>query len=182
MHHPDLTAPAGATAETHSYRLAYVSSTTCNLILENLKMKRRLLRPWSKRRENPSLPPPLPWHLCHCPSIQTSFLQSQVPSFQLHVTHGTPQLGTISFLLLGTDSACRASEEKWNPHGWALIKLFQYNPEDKAASFWEANKWIATHLDELAPGVLEQYRQLLLKSELPSFAQIEYPSPYDPLD
>ena len=64
----------------------------------------------------------------------------------------------------------------------ALIKLCQYNPEDEAASFREANNWIATHLNELAPGVLEQYRQLLIESELPSFAQMEYPSPYDPLD
>ncbi|KNZ63470.1 uncharacterized protein VP01_113g6 [Puccinia sorghi] len=56
----------------------------------------------------------------------------------------------------------------------ALIELFQYNPEDKAASFWEANNWIATHLEELAPGVLEQYRQLLIEGKLPSFAQMEY--------
>ncbi|KNZ47827.1 hypothetical protein VP01_6105g1, partial [Puccinia sorghi] len=42
----------------------------------------------------------------------------------------------------------------------ALIEIFQYNPEDKAASFREANNWIATHLEELAPGFLEQYHPL----------------------
>ncbi|KNZ45397.1 hypothetical protein VP01_8160g1, partial [Puccinia sorghi] len=46
----------------------------------------------------------------------------------------------------------------------------------------EANNLIATHLDKLAPGFLEQYRQLLIKSQLPSFAHMEYPTPYSPLD
>jgi len=39
----------------------------------------------------------------------------------------------------------------------ATNQLCQYNAEDKdAAAFWEANNWIASHLQELAPGVLEK--------------------------
>ncbi|KNZ49560.1 uncharacterized protein VP01_493g3 [Puccinia sorghi] len=47
-----------------------------------------------------------------------------------------------------------------------IIQLCQYSAEDKAASFQETNDWIATHLQELAPGVLEKYRQVLLNVEL----------------
>ncbi|KNZ55872.1 uncharacterized protein VP01_1375g1 [Puccinia sorghi] len=64
----------------------------------------------------------------------------------------------------------------------AMIQLCLYSAEDEAASFREANDWIATHLEKLAPGVLEKYHQLLLKSQLPSFAHMEYPTPYSPLD
>ncbi|KNZ63463.1 hypothetical protein VP01_11402g1 [Puccinia sorghi] len=39
----------------------------------------------------------------------------------------------------------------------AMIQLCQNSAEDKAASFREANDWIATHFNQLDPGVLEQY-------------------------
>ena len=64
----------------------------------------------------------------------------------------------------------------------AIIKACQYSAEDEAASFREANDWIATHLEELAPGVLEKYRQVLLENHLPSMAHMEHPTPYSPLD
>ncbi|KNZ55873.1 hypothetical protein VP01_2559g2, partial [Puccinia sorghi] len=56
---------------------------------------------------------------------------------------------------------------------WANSWMKSLKKEDKAASFREANNWIATHLEKLAPGVLEQYHQLLLVSELPSFAHMK---------
>ncbi|KNZ63654.1 hypothetical protein VP01_1117g4 [Puccinia sorghi] len=48
----------------------------------------------------------------------------------------------------------------------AIIKLFQYNAEYKAASFQEAKNLISTHLQELAPGVLDKYHQVLLDNQL----------------
>jgi len=63
-----------------------------------------------------------------------------------------------------------------------MIQLCQYNAKDESAAFEEANAWIATHLQEMAPGVFDEYRKVLLKNELPSFAQVEYPTPYSALD
>ena len=63
-----------------------------------------------------------------------------------------------------------------------MIKRCQYNAEDEAAAFEEANAWIATHLQEMAPGVFDKYRKVLLENNLPSLAQVEYPTPYSALD
>ncbi|KNE96743.1 hypothetical protein PSTG_10016 [Puccinia striiformis f. sp. tritici PST-78] len=49
------------------------------------------------------------------------------------------------------------------PTSWtklaAKIRKSQYNAQDKEAAYWEANKWIATHLQELAPQAFKEYCQ-----------------------
>ncbi|OAV85720.1 hypothetical protein PTTG_08106, partial [Puccinia triticina 1-1 BBBD Race 1] len=53
---------------------------------------------------------------------------------------------------------------------------------DEAAAYWEANEWIATHLQELAPRAFKEYRETLIKGNLPSMAHMEYPTPYNMFD
>ncbi|KNZ47835.1 uncharacterized protein VP01_60g7 [Puccinia sorghi] len=123
-------------------------------------------------------------------SCTTASHMAFVPSIQLHVPHQTSRLGIISLHLPWTNPLEEMSEKgrmTWEvllvAHFSAMIQLCQYSAENKAASFQEANNdWIATHLQKLVHGVLEQYRQLLLESQLPSFAHMEYPTPYSPLD
>jgi len=57
-----------------------------------------------------------------------------------------------------------------------------HNAADKAASFREANNWIATQLQEMAPGIFDKYREVLLNGNLPSLASMEYHTPYEALD
>jgi len=64
----------------------------------------------------------------------------------------------------------------------AMIQRCLYNADDEAAAFEEANAWIATQLQDLAPGVFDEYRQVLLDNNLPSWAHMEFPTPYTALD
>ncbi|OAV85490.1 hypothetical protein PTTG_10802, partial [Puccinia triticina 1-1 BBBD Race 1] len=64
----------------------------------------------------------------------------------------------------------------------AMIKKSQYNDQDEAAAYQEANEWIATHLQELAPLVFKEYCETLIKGNLPSMAHMEYPTPYNMFD
>ncbi|KNZ45062.1 uncharacterized protein VP01_8521g1 [Puccinia sorghi] len=119
--------------------------------------------------------------------LNANQLSSKSSSFLSAPCHPRNSITGNNYFSSSWDGLSFSSQGEWfgrcsMAHLSALIKLFQYNTEDKAASFQEANKWIETHIEKLAPGVLQKYRQLLLKSELPSFAQIEYLSPYDPLD
>ena len=50
-----------------------------------------------------------------------------------------------------------------------MIKRCLCNAEDKAAAFEEANVWIDTHLQDLAPGVFNENCKVLLKNNLPSW-------------
>ncbi|KAA1126716.1 Leucine-zipper-like transcriptional regulator 1 [Puccinia graminis f. sp. tritici] len=63
-----------------------------------------------------------------------------------------------------------------------MIRRFQFNAKDEASAFEEANKWIATHLEQLAPRAFKEYREALINGQLPSMAHMEYPSPYTMFD
>ncbi|KAA1073823.1 Leucine-zipper-like transcriptional regulator 1 [Puccinia graminis f. sp. tritici] len=62
------------------------------------------------------------------------------------------------------------------------IMRSQFNAKDEASAFEEANKWIATHLEQLAPRAFKEYREALIDGQLPSMAHMEYPSPYTMFD
>ncbi|KNZ46304.1 uncharacterized protein VP01_7381g1 [Puccinia sorghi] len=64
----------------------------------------------------------------------------------------------------------------------AMIEKFLYNLQDKASAFQEANDWISLHLQEMAPGIFDKYRDVLLGNSLPSFGSVEYHTPYEALD
>ena len=64
----------------------------------------------------------------------------------------------------------------------AMIQKCQYSASDKAASFREAKNWIATHLQEMAPGIFDKYHEVLVNNHLPSMAAMEYHTPYEALD
>ncbi|KAA1077000.1 Leucine-zipper-like transcriptional regulator 1 [Puccinia graminis f. sp. tritici] len=64
----------------------------------------------------------------------------------------------------------------------AMIRRSQFNAKDEASAFEEANKWIATHLEQLAPRAFKEYREALIDGQLPSMAHMEYPSPYTMFD
>ncbi|KNZ46628.1 uncharacterized protein VP01_7109g1, partial [Puccinia sorghi] len=67
-------------------------------------------------------------------------------------------------------------------HLAAMIEQYLYNPQDKASAFWEANDWIALHLQEMAPEIFEKYRVVLLGNSLPSLGSVEYHTPYEALE
>ncbi|PLW12659.1 hypothetical protein PCANC_22123 [Puccinia coronata f. sp. avenae] len=62
------------------------------------------------------------------------------------------------------------------------IQRAEYNPVTEAAGIQEASKFIAYQLQQLAPGVFESCRQLLINGDYPSMAQMELPAPYSPTD
>ncbi|KAA1106494.1 Leucine-zipper-like transcriptional regulator 1 [Puccinia graminis f. sp. tritici] len=65
----------------------------------------------------------------------------------------------------------------------AMMQKSNYVAEDEAVAVREANDWISVHLQELAPGVFEDYRATLIKNNLPSMAHMEWPpSSYHALD
>ncbi|EFP93984.2 uncharacterized protein PGTG_19938 [Puccinia graminis f. sp. tritici CRL 75-36-700-3] len=65
----------------------------------------------------------------------------------------------------------------------AMMRKSNYVAEDEAVAVREANDWISVHLQELAPGVFEDYRATLIKNNLPSMAHMEWPpSSYHALD
>ncbi|OAV91130.1 hypothetical protein PTTG_04198 [Puccinia triticina 1-1 BBBD Race 1] len=64
----------------------------------------------------------------------------------------------------------------------AMIRKALYNAEDEAAAYREANEWIATHLQQLAPRAFKEYREALINGNLPSMAHMEYPTPYNMFD
>ncbi|KNZ61658.1 uncharacterized protein VP01_1373g6 [Puccinia sorghi] len=63
----------------------------------------------------------------------------------------------------------------------AMIQQCLYNAADEAASLWEANNWIAIHLQEMAPGIFDKSHEVLL-AILPSMGSMEYHTPYKALD
>ena len=63
-----------------------------------------------------------------------------------------------------------------------MIKKCKYNDQDMAEAFQEANEWIATHLQELAPRAFKKYCDTLINGNLPSMAHMEYPTPYNMFD
>jgi hypothetical protein len=63
-----------------------------------------------------------------------------------------------------------------------MIAAAQYNPQNEAEDIREANDFIATQLNQLAPGVFEAYRKELISKKLPSMAHMEYNIPYSPFD
>ncbi|KAI7934519.1 hypothetical protein MJO28_016946 [Puccinia striiformis f. sp. tritici] len=63
-----------------------------------------------------------------------------------------------------------------------MILKSQYNAKDVDAAYKEANKWIATHLQELAPQAFKEYRQALIENQLPSMGQTKYNIPYNMFD
>jgi hypothetical protein len=60
------------------------------------------------------------------------------------------------------------------------IQRAQYNPISKAAGIQEASDFIAYQLQQLAPGVFESCRQLLINGNYPFMGQMEWPAPYSP--
>ena len=64
----------------------------------------------------------------------------------------------------------------------AMMEQCLYNPQDEAAAFREANDWIALHLQEMAPGIFDKYREVLIGNSLPSMGSMEYHTPYEALD
>ncbi|KAI7933430.1 hypothetical protein MJO29_016875 [Puccinia striiformis f. sp. tritici] len=64
----------------------------------------------------------------------------------------------------------------------AMILKSQYNAKDVDAAYKEANKWIATHLQELAPQAFKEYPQALIENQLPSMGQTKYNIPYNMFD
>ncbi|PLW28643.1 hypothetical protein PCASD_18575 [Puccinia coronata f. sp. avenae] len=63
-----------------------------------------------------------------------------------------------------------------------MMRLTNYDPENKAAEIKDATNFIACQLEHLAPGVLAELQRTLIKNRLPSMAHMEYPTPYDDLD
>ncbi|EFP82817.2 uncharacterized protein PGTG_09785 [Puccinia graminis f. sp. tritici CRL 75-36-700-3] len=63
-----------------------------------------------------------------------------------------------------------------------MIMLANYNQDDEAAAIREANDWIASQLQQLAPGVFQAYRQILINNNLPSMAHMEYQTTYNAFD
>ncbi|KAI7947510.1 hypothetical protein MJO28_009418 [Puccinia striiformis f. sp. tritici] len=61
----------------------------------------------------------------------------------------------------------------------AMIRKSQYNAQDEEAAYREANEWIASHLQELAPQAFKEDRQALLENGLPSMGHTEYNTPYN---
>ncbi|PLW49735.1 hypothetical protein PCANC_10457 [Puccinia coronata f. sp. avenae] len=62
------------------------------------------------------------------------------------------------------------------------MKRAQYNPISEAAGIQKASDFISLQLQKFAPGVFESCRQLLIDSQFPSMAHMEYPSPYTKKD
>ncbi|KAA1095160.1 Leucine-zipper-like transcriptional regulator 1 [Puccinia graminis f. sp. tritici] len=71
---------------------------------------------------------------------------------------------------------------KNNGPSMGVLMRSQFNAKDEASAFEEANKWIATHLEQLAPRAFKEYREALIDGQLPSMAHMEYPSPYTMFD
>ncbi|PLW29562.1 hypothetical protein PCANC_24764 [Puccinia coronata f. sp. avenae] len=63
-----------------------------------------------------------------------------------------------------------------------MIAAARYNPRNEAEDIREANDFIATQLNQLAPGFFEAYRKELISKKLPSMAHMEYDIPYSPFD
>jgi hypothetical protein len=51
-----------------------------------------------------------------------------------------------------------------------MIRRSQNNFKHKESVFEEANEWIATHLDQLAPHAFKEYCEALIGCNLPSMA------------
>ncbi|KNZ47334.1 uncharacterized protein VP01_64g10 [Puccinia sorghi] len=118
---------------------------------------RRLLRLTSKRKGNLSTIP-LPPTLQHDPCPDKTLTSCETLKLSQLLSHGTcviPPLKNNQPHMAGVMWADGWRKSSTVAHLSEIIQLCQYNAEDKAASF-RANNWInATHLQELAPRVLE---------------------------